>query len=113
MTGKNLKKDKDEEEATPMMHEILVSTIYNKVIFLHANPDQGKIHIFELDPQFTYKYNHVITYQPKHQVKLQVIDNLLVVHNINQKSSQMYDFKIQDYTSPLTRDNLDCNMQYA
>jgi hypothetical protein len=39
MTGKNLKKDKDEEEATPMMHEILVSTIYNKVIFLHANPD--------------------------------------------------------------------------
>jgi hypothetical protein len=46
-------------------------------------------------------------------VKLQVIDNLLVVHNINQKSSQMYDFKIQDYTSPLTRDNLDCNMQYA
>jgi hypothetical protein len=70
-----------------MQHEVLLATIYNKVILLHANPTQGKIHIFELDPQFVYKYNNVITYSPKTQVKLQVIDNLLVVHNINDKSS--------------------------
>jgi len=65
MTGKNLRPDVKEEaspleetkdQATPVLHQILLTTIYNKVILLHANPAQGKIHIFELDPQFVYKY---------------------------------------------------------
>jgi hypothetical protein len=50
MTGKNLRPDKKTEEVSPIQHEVLLATIYNKVILLHANPSQGKIHIFELDP---------------------------------------------------------------
>ena len=32
---------------------------------------------------------------------MQVIDNLLVVHNMERKSSQLYDLKLADYNTPI------------
>ena len=37
---------------------------------------------------------------------MQVIDNLLVIHNLDSRSSQVYDFKIVDYNIPLLKPNL-------
>ena len=35
---------------------------------------------------------------------MQVIDNILIVHNIDDKVSQLYDVKLQDYYLPLIID---------
>ena len=43
---------------------------------------------------------------------MQVIDNLIVVHNFNEKSTNMYDIKLAEYTSPICVDNLDIDTQY-
>ena len=37
---------------------------------------------------------------------MQVIDNLLVIHNLDSRSTQVYDFKIVDYNIPLLKPNL-------
>lgn len=37
---------------------------------------------------------------------MQVIDNLLVIHNLDSRSTQVYDFKIVDYNIPLFKPNL-------
>lgn len=37
---------------------------------------------------------------------MQVIDNLIVVHNMDEKSTQMYDLRI-DYYLPLCKPNLE------
>lgn len=39
-------------------------------------------------------------------IRMQIIDNLLVVHNLDSKSSQIYDFKIVDYATPLLKAGL-------
>lgn len=44
---------------------------------------------------------------------MQVIDNLLIVHNLDNKDSQIYDFKIQDYSRPLILNNLNINTSLA
>mmetsp|Transcript_69261 Transcript_69261/g.96042 ORF Transcript_69261/g.96042 Transcript_69261/m.96042 type:complete len:139 (+) Transcript_69261:1057-1473(+) len=44
---------------------------------------------------------------------MQVIDNLLVVHNMDNKDSQIYDFKIQDYSRPLIKANLNIDTSYV
>jgi len=43
---------------------------------------------------------------------MQVIDNLIVVHNFNEKSTNMYDIKLAEYTIPICVDNLDVDTQY-
>ena len=37
------------------MHQFLLAVVYNKVIFFHLNPLSGQVHIYELDPTFSYK----------------------------------------------------------
>ncbi len=44
---------------------------------------------------------------------MQVIDNLIVVHNIDQKSTNIYDIKLAEYNLPICQDNLDVDTQYA
>jgi len=38
-------------------HQLLVTSIYNKVIMLHLSPQTGEIYIHELDPNMTFKYS--------------------------------------------------------
>jgi len=44
---------------------------------------------------------------------MQVIDNLLVVHNLDNKDSQIYDFKIQDYSRPLIQNHLNVDTSFV
>lgn len=37
---------------------------------------------------------------------MQVIDNLLVIHDLDSRCTQVYDFKIVDYNIPLLKPNL-------
>ena len=40
-------------------------------------------------------------------MQMQLVDSMLVLHNIDDKSSQVYDIKLSDYQSPLIQENLD------
>ena len=42
-----------------------------------------------------------------------MIDNTLVVHNLDDKSSQVYDFKIANYASPLIGSNLEVDSSFV
>ena len=44
---------------------------------------------------------------------MQVADNLIVVHNVDQKSTNLYDIKLAEYAQPVCVDNLDVDTQYA
>lgn len=37
-------------------HQIVVSSIQNRVVLLHSNPYLGKIYVFELDSNQVYRY---------------------------------------------------------
>ena len=54
-----------------------------------------------------------MNFTPASLVKMQIIDNTLVIHNMDEKSSQIYDFKIQDYGSPLIESNLEVDTSFA
>ena len=43
---------------------------------------------------------------------MQIVDNLLVVHNIDQKSTNLYDIKLAEYSVPICVENLDVDTQY-
>lgn len=68
-------------------HQILVSCIQNRVVLLHANPYLGKIYIFELDVNQVYRFQSQISFPPGALIRLQIIDNLVVVHNMDEKAS--------------------------
>ena len=44
---------------------------------------------------------------------MQVIDNLLVIHDLDSRSTQVYDFKIVDYSVPLLRPNLRVDLSHS
>lgn len=44
---------------------------------------------------------------------MQVVDNLVVVHNIDQKSSNCYDIKLAEYAQPICVDNLEIDSSYS
>ena len=44
---------------------------------------------------------------------MQIIDNALVVHNLDEKASQMFDFKIADYASPLIGPHLEVDTAFV
>ena len=91
-----------------MKHQLFVTSLYNKVIMLHLCPHTGEIFIHELEPNVTFKYNQSISI-PRGDVlhQMQVIDNLIVVHNLDQKSTNMFDIKLAEYSQPICVDNLD------
>jgi len=44
---------------------------------------------------------------------MQVIDNLLVIHDLDSRSTQVYDFKIVDYSIPLLKPNLRVDLSHS
>ena len=41
-------------------NQLLVTSIYNKVLLLHLSPVTSEIYIHELDPNMTFKYSQSI-----------------------------------------------------
>lgn len=72
--------------------------MYNKVIMFHLSPQTGEIFLHELEPSLNLKYSQSIQLQKGDVLhQMQVVDNLLVVHNIDQKSTNFYDVKLAEY----------------
>lgn len=46
-------------------------------------------------------------------IQMQVIDNLLVVHHIDKRTSLIYDLKLQDYHLSLTGDECEVKVEKA
>ena len=44
---------------------------------------------------------------------MQFIDNAFIVHNLDDRASQIYEFKIVDYVSPLINPNLEVDPSFA
>lgn len=89
-------------------HQLLLASIYNKIILLHLSPQMGEVYIHELDPNHCFKYQNSISL-PKGDVlySIQVVDNMIVIHNLDQKSTSLYDIKLAEYYHPVCVDNLD------
>jgi hypothetical protein len=91
----------------------LVSTVYNKVLFFHLNPASSLIHIYDLDPTFVYKTPNPIKIAPYQLTQMQIIDNLLVLHNLDERSTQIYDLKLGDYHDPILIDACEVKIEKA
>ena len=69
----------------------MVTCLCNKVIMLHSNPFLGRIFVYELDPSLIYRFQGQVVFTPQTLIRIQIFDNTLVVHNLDDKSSQIYD----------------------
>lgn len=63
-------------------HQIFVTSLYNKAYMLHLSPQTGEIFLHELDPSNQFKFSQSIMIS-KDLHQLQVVDNLIVVHNMD------------------------------
>lgn len=81
-------------------------------MLLHANPYLGKIFIIELDPQKVYTYQNQIRFVPGTNLRLQLVDHLIVVHNLDEKTTQLHDLRIPNYHQPLLRPNLSVDQKF-
>lgn len=80
---------------------------------MHLCPITGEIFLHELDPNQNFKYQQSIRINGADLYAMQVIDNLIVVHNIDQKSSNCYDIKLAEYSQPICVDNLEIDTSYS
>lgn len=78
----------------------MLTMIYNKLVLLHLNPTavQGPLlHLYDLDPSYSYRIPTPVqlsTQTTGHLLQMQVVENLIVVHDLDAKSTQGYDMKI-------------------
>ena len=73
---------------------------------LHANPHLGKVFMYELDPNNVYRYQSQLAFPQQALIRLQIIDSLVCVHNLDEKTTQLYDLKVAEYSQPLLKNNL-------
>eukprot|EP00347_Sterkiella_histriomuscorum_P024036 403332528 len=99
-------------------NQVLLTTMYHKVILLHYNPYTSFIEAYELDLTQTFKnIGHIqICHQSqinKDLIQMQVVDNLLVIHNLDSKSSQIYDLKLENWNVPLLSPDIPNVVEYG
>jgi hypothetical protein len=80
---------------------VLLSSVYNKILLFHYDPTSSQVHLYELDPAFSYRNQHALQLAPRYLYQLQLSDNLLLSHNIDLCSTQAFDLKLPDYAQPL------------
>jgi hypothetical protein len=84
------------------MHQVMLAMIYNKLVLLHLNPTPSGqqtplLHLYELDPGYSYRIPTPVPLNPQsagHLIQLQIVENLIVVHDMDAKVTQAYDLKI-------------------
>jgi hypothetical protein len=95
------------------MHQVMLTLIYNKLVLLHLNPSPPAnqpplLHLYELDPSYSYRIPTPVALNPKstgHLIQLQVVENLIVAHDMDSKVTQAYDMKIgSDFAIGLLKD---------
>lgn len=81
----------------------MLTMIYNKLVLLHLNPSPSGgqqppiIHLYELDPGYSFRMPTPVPLNPKstgHLIQLQIVENLIVAHDMDAKFTQAYDLKI-------------------
>lgn len=81
----------------------MIAAIQNQIIFLHANPYLGKVFVFELNPDELVTREKAIRFTPGCLIRMQSTDGLIVVHNLDEKTTQLYDLKLKNYEKPLLK----------
>ena len=79
----------------------MLTWLYNKLFVLHLLPGGvtgATIQLYEVDPNFSQRvpgYISLKTFNGQSQLmQMQVVDSLLVVHNLDEHSSQVWDIKL-------------------
>ncbi len=90
----------------------MVACAQNKVVLLHSNPFLGKISIFYLDPTEIFNFEKQISFPVGNDIRMQVQDGLVVLHNLDEKTTQIFDLKLVDYTESLLIPNLQTNHEF-
>jgi hypothetical protein len=78
----------------------MLSWLYNKLFLFHLVPgiSGATIQLYEVDPNFSQRvpgYIPLKTFNGQNQLmQMQVVDSLLVVHNLDEHSSQIFDIKV-------------------
>ena len=80
-------------------HQALLTTVHSKLVFAHLNPFAGCVQVYDLEQDevrtgMTIKVDRGLC-------QMQVCDNLLVIHNIDLKTTQIHDIKLDGYDSNL------------
>lgn len=74
-----------------------MTSLCNKIVLIHANPFIGKIFVYNLDPSGEFRYPRPIAYPQSALIRLQLVDGILLVHNLDEKATQMYDLRIAEF----------------
>ena len=82
-------------------------------MLFHLNPYTAQVALYELDPSFVFKTQMLIEVIPNSLSQMQVVDSLLVIHNLDDKSSQAYDLRLPDYHIGILDENLEVNKRPA
>ena len=81
------------------MHQVMLAMLYNKLVLVHLNPSLQVplLHLYELDPSYSYRIPTAVSLSPQstgHLIQLQIVENLIVAHDMDAKVTQAYDMKI-------------------
>jgi hypothetical protein len=57
--------------------------------------------MFDLDPSEVRRLEKEIQFPVGAHIRMQVIDGLVFVHNLDSKTSQAYDLKLIEYNQPI------------
>lgn len=66
-----------------------------------------------MDPTQIFKYQPGISFSLNTLVQMQIIDNLLVVHNMDEQKTLLYDMKLTDFQVPLTGSDNHTTVDYS
>lgn len=98
--------DAEKEKHKRDEHHVVVCNMNSKVVLMHLNPYIGKLYLYELEPNMVHPEKTTIQLKPHNIYRLQVVDGLIVVHDLDAKSTQVYDPKLPDFSEPLLYDRL-------
>lgn len=74
---------------------------------LHLVPQLAQLFIYELNPSGSSKYVESISILKEEGLyQLQLVDNLIALHSLDDKVTYLYDLKLIDFTEPVGKGNL-------
>jgi len=88
-------------DKTPLKQEdVIISQIYGKLYCLHVNPPKKEIILYQLTREVVIK-RQTLSIPISGSMSIQIIDNLLIVHNLDNKVVMIYDIKEPDLNFPV------------
>ena len=69
--------------------------------------------MFQLEPSEIQVFEKQISFPVGNEIRMQMLDGMLVLHNLDEKTTQVYDLKLTDYEESILIPNLQTNHQFT